>query len=52
MPVTRQVEGVKSIDVRITPNDGFEDGASRTTLNLFTTQFDSDTIFKDGFESN
>jgi hypothetical protein len=42
----------QSYDVRITPNDGFEDGASRTTPNLFTTQFDSDTIFKDGFESN
>jgi len=42
----------KSYDVRVTPNDGTEEGPSRTTLNLFQTEIDVDLIFRDGFESN
>jgi len=39
-------------DVRITPNDGTEDGPDHTTLSLFTTVADTDAIFKDSFEDN
>ena len=41
----------KSYDVRVTPNDGTEDGPSRTTLNLFQTDIDVDLIFRDSFET-
>jgi hypothetical protein len=46
------LDSSQSYDVQVTPNDGTEDGASRTALDLFTTEFDSVTIFKDGFEFN
>ncbi len=46
------LDSSQSYDVKVTPNDGTEDGASRTVLDLFTTEFDSVTIFKDGFEFN
>lgn len=39
-------------DVRVTPNDSTEDGASLTTPNLFTTEIDTGAIFDDGFEGN
>jgi hypothetical protein len=42
----------QSYDVRVTPNDGTEDGPERTTLDLFQTDVDVDLIYRDGFESN
>jgi hypothetical protein len=42
----------QAYDVRVTPNDGTEDGLERTTLDLFQTDVDADLIYRDGFESN
>ncbi len=42
----------QSYDVRVTPNDGTEDGPDRTTPSLFQTEIDVDLIHRDGFESN
>ena len=42
----------QAYDVRVTPNDGSDDGPDRTALNLFQTEDDTDLIFKDSFEGN
>lgn len=42
----------QAYDVRVTPNDGTEDGLDRTALNLFQTEVNPDDIFKDSFEGN
>jgi hypothetical protein len=42
----------QAYDVRVTPNDGTEDGPDRTTPSLFQTEIDVDLIHRDGFESN
>jgi len=42
----------QSYDVRITPNDSIEDGDSVIGLNLFTTEIDTGSIFKDSFEGD
>jgi hypothetical protein len=42
----------QAYDVRVTPNDGTEDGPDRSALNLFQTDVDVDLILRDGFESN
>jgi len=42
----------QAYDVRVTPNDGTDDGPDSTTLKLFQTEIDLDTIFKDSFEGN
>lgn len=41
----------QSYDVRVTPNDGFEDGPDRIALDLFRTLVDDELIFKNGFET-
>jgi len=42
----------QAYDVRVTPNDGTDDGPDSTALDLFQTKIDLDTIFKDSFEGN
>ena len=42
----------QSYDVRVTPNDGKENGPIRSTSKLFQTEIDVDLILRDGFESN
>jgi hypothetical protein len=42
----------QAYDVRVTPNDGTEDGPDRTAPGLFQTDVNSDVVFRDGFESN
>jgi hypothetical protein len=42
----------QAYDVRVTPNDGTEDGPDRTEVNLFQTEVDADLIHRDGFEGN
>jgi hypothetical protein len=42
----------QAYDVRVTTNDGTDDGPGSTALNLFQTEIDLDTIFKDSFEGN
>ena len=42
----------QAYDVRVTPNDGTEDGPDRTAPGLFQTDVNPDVIFRDGFESN
>jgi hypothetical protein len=46
------LESDQSYDVQVTPNDSIEDGDSIVGLNLFTTDVDTGSIFKDGFEDN
>ena len=40
----------QAYDVRVTPNDGTDDGPDRTELSLFQTEVNPDVVFKDGFE--
>jgi len=42
----------QAYDVRVTPYDGTDYGPDSTTLKLFQTEIDLDTIFKDSFEGN
>ena len=42
----------QAYDVRVTPNDGTDDGLDRTALSLFQTEVNPDDIFKDSFEGN
>jgi len=42
----------QAYDVRVTPNDGTEDGPDRTEVDLFQTEVDADLIHRDGFEGN
>ena len=46
------LDSSQAYDVRVTPNDGSDDGPDRTALNLFQTEVDTDLIFKDSFEGN
>ncbi len=46
------LDSSQSYDVRVTPNDGTEDGLSRDASDLFQTAFDTDAVFKDSFEGN
>jgi len=42
----------QSYDVQVTPNDGTDDGTTRTTLNLFQTFAAGEFIFGDSFEAD